>query len=46
MKSLVESVTGNLPALGSDLGQLSRRLEEIERRLDAMESKKKDGSGS
>jgi len=39
VKSLVESVTGNLPALGSDLGQLTRRLEELERRLDALEKK-------
>jgi polyhydroxyalkanoate synthesis repressor PhaR len=40
VKSLVESVTGSLPALGSDLGQLARRLEEIEARLTALESKK------
>ena len=40
VKSLVESVTGNLPALGSDLGQLTRRLEELEARLAALESKK------
>jgi polyhydroxyalkanoate synthesis repressor PhaR len=39
VKALVESVTGNLPALGSDLGQLTRRLEELERRLDALEKK-------
>ena len=39
VKALVESVTGNLPALGSDLGQLTRRLEELEQRLDALEKK-------
>ncbi|MGZ6028530.1 MAG: polyhydroxyalkanoate synthesis regulator DNA-binding domain-containing protein, partial [Myxococcaceae bacterium] len=40
VKSLVEGVTGSLPALGSDLGTLSRRLEEIETRLAKLESKK------
>jgi len=40
VKSLVEGVTGSLPALGSDLGHLSRRLEDIEARLAALESKK------
>jgi polyhydroxyalkanoate synthesis repressor PhaR len=40
VKSLVEGVTGSLPALGSDLGTLSRRLEEIETRLAKLEAKK------
>ncbi len=40
VKSLVEGVTGSLPALGSDLGTLSRRLEEIEARLAKLEAKK------
>ena len=40
VKSLVEGVTGSLPALGSDLGTLSRRLDEIEARLAKLESKK------
>ncbi len=42
VKSLVEGVTGNLPALGSDLGQLQRRIEELEAKLAALESQKKD----
>jgi polyhydroxyalkanoate synthesis repressor PhaR len=42
VKALVESVTGNLPALGSDLAQLSRRIEELETRLASLEAKKKD----
>ena len=42
VKALVEGVTGSLPALGSDLGQLSRRIEELEARLASLEAKKKD----
>jgi len=44
VKSLVENVVGNLPALGADLTQLTQRLSELERRIDELERKKSDGT--
>lgn len=40
VKSIVENVVGNLPALGADLTQLTDRLQELERRIDELERKK------
>ena len=40
VKSIVENVVGNLPALGADLTQLTQRLGELERRIDELEKKK------
>ena len=44
VKSLVENVVGNLPALGADLTQLTQRLSELERRIDELERKKSSGT--
>jgi polyhydroxyalkanoate synthesis repressor PhaR len=40
VKSMVDSVVGNLPALGTDLAELTKRLEQLEQRLDELERKK------
>ncbi len=41
MKLVVESVVGNLPALGRDLGVLVQRIDELEKKLAELESTKK-----
>ena len=43
VKSMVESVMGNLPALGTDLAELTKRLEQLEHRLDELERKRSSG---
>ncbi|MGA9522949.1 MAG: polyhydroxyalkanoate synthesis regulator DNA-binding domain-containing protein [Myxococcaceae bacterium] len=40
VRQAMENVTGNLPAFGRDLQQLSDRLESLEKRLDSLEKKK------
>ena len=40
VRHALENVTGNLPAFGRDLQQLSERLESLEKRLDDIEKKK------
>ncbi|WP_223636926.1 polyhydroxyalkanoate synthesis regulator DNA-binding domain-containing protein [Corallococcus sp. EGB] len=37
VKQVVENLTGNLPALGRDMQALTQRLEELEKKLDAVE---------
>lgn len=44
VKSIVENVVGNLPALGADLTQLTQRLSDLERRIDELERKKSSPS--
>ncbi|MGE6760635.1 polyhydroxyalkanoate synthesis regulator DNA-binding domain-containing protein [Corallococcus interemptor] len=47
VKQVVENLTGNLPALGRDMQALTQRLEELEKKLDAVEKgDKKDTSAS
>ncbi|RKH58405.1 polyhydroxyalkanoate synthesis regulator DNA-binding domain-containing protein [Corallococcus llansteffanensis] len=47
VKHVVENLTGNLPALGRDMQALTQRLEELEKKLDAVEKgDKKDTSAS
>ena len=47
VKQVVENLTGNLPALGRDMQALTQRLEELEKKLDAVEKgDKKDASAS
>ncbi|MFB1482948.1 polyhydroxyalkanoate synthesis regulator DNA-binding domain-containing protein [Corallococcus sp. RDP092CA] len=47
VKQVVENLTGNLPALGRDMQALTQRLEELEKKLDAVEKgDKKDPSAS
>ncbi|RKH51438.1 transcriptional regulator [Corallococcus sp. AB049A] len=47
VKQVVENLTGNLPALGRDMQALMQRLEELEKKLDAVEKgDKKDTSAS
>ncbi|WP_224366937.1 polyhydroxyalkanoate synthesis regulator DNA-binding domain-containing protein [Hyalangium versicolor] len=41
VKQVVEGLTGNLPALGRDMATLTQRLEELEKKLDAIEQQKK-----
>jgi polyhydroxyalkanoate synthesis repressor PhaR len=41
VRHAVENVLGGLPALGRDLGQLLARIEELEKKLAALEEKKK-----
>ena len=41
VKAVVENVVGNLPALGRDLGALVQRIEMLEKKLDALEEKKR-----
>ena len=45
VKSMVDSVVGNLPALGTDLAELTKRLEQLEQRLDELERKKSGTTG-
>jgi polyhydroxyalkanoate synthesis repressor PhaR len=45
VKSMVDSVLGNLPALGTDLAELTKRLEQLEQRLDELERKKSGTTG-
>jgi polyhydroxyalkanoate synthesis repressor PhaR len=40
VRAVVEGVLGNLPALGRDLGQLTSRLEALEKKLDELEKRK------
>jgi len=42
VKQVVENVLGGLPALGRDLGVLVQRIEQLEKKLEALESKKKN----
>jgi polyhydroxyalkanoate synthesis repressor PhaR len=41
VKLVVESVVGNLPALGRDLGVLVQRIDELEKKIAELESTKK-----
>jgi polyhydroxyalkanoate synthesis regulator phasin len=41
VKTVVEGVLGNLPALGRDLQTLLNRLEQLEKKVDALEREKK-----
>ncbi len=41
VKQVVENVVGNLPALGRDLGALVQRIELLEKKLDALEDKRR-----
>ena len=41
VKQGVENVVGNLPALGRDLGALVQRIEMLEKKIDALEEKKR-----
>ena len=38
---MIENVVGNLPALGRDLGALVLRIEQLEKKIDALEEKKR-----
>ena len=40
VKQVVENVLGNLPALGRDLGALVQRIEQLEKKIEALENKK------
>ena len=42
VKTMVDNVVGNLPALGRDLGALVQRIEALEKKLDALEEKKRE----
>ena len=41
VKAVVENVVGNLPALGRDLGALVARIEQLEKKIEALEEKKR-----
>ncbi|MBX7115756.1 MAG: transcriptional regulator [Myxococcaceae bacterium] len=41
VKTVVEGVVGNLPAMGRDLGQLVQRIDALEKKLQSLEEKKK-----
>ena len=41
VKHVVESVVGNLPAVGRDMQSLMSRLDALEKKLDEIESKRK-----
>lgn len=43
VKTSLENVLGNLPALGRDLGALMQRIEQMEKRIEQLESEKKKG---
>ncbi len=41
VKSVVEGVVGNLPAMGRDLGELVQRIDALEKKVQSLEEKKK-----
>lgn len=41
VKTVVEGVVGNLPAMGRDLGQLVQRIDALEKKIQALEEKKR-----
>jgi polyhydroxyalkanoate synthesis repressor PhaR len=41
VKHVVDNVTGNLPALGRDMNELLKRLEELEAKVDALQKQHK-----
>jgi polyhydroxyalkanoate synthesis repressor PhaR len=41
VKTVVEGVVGNLPAMGRDLGQLVQRIDALEKKLQSLEEKKR-----
>ncbi len=41
VKAVVDNVVGNLPAMGRDLGALVQRIEMLEKKLEALEEKKR-----
>lgn len=41
VKTVVEGVVGNLPAMGRDLGQLVQRIDALEKKIQSLEEKKR-----